>query len=44
MRKNIEITIDLTKENEEVWKQIDEIVCKLNKIDKPWYKRLFSWL
>jgi hypothetical protein len=43
MKKNIEITIDLTKENEEIWEQINEASDALKKIRKPWYKRLFSW-
>lgn len=43
MKKNIEIIIDLSKDEKEIWEQINKAEALLNKLRKPWYKRLFSW-
>lgn len=37
----VNITIDLTRSQAQIWKQIEEASKVINK--KPWYKRLFSW-
>lgn len=39
--KKIDITIDLTQEEDKIWKQIDKAEKKIN--NTPWYKRIFSW-
>ena len=45
MKKQIEIVIDLTKSEKEIWEQINEASRELKKLGqkKPWYKRIFSW-
>lgn len=43
MKKQIEIIIDLTTCEENIWEQIHESHVKIAKIKKPWYKRLLSW-
>lgn len=43
MKKRIEIIIDLTACEENIWEQIYESHVKIAKIKKPWYKRLLSW-
>lgn len=44
MNNKISIVIDLTKNAEDVWKQIDAATEIINKMEKkPWYKRIVSW-
>ena len=41
MKKQITITIDLTKSTEEIFEQIEKAKTEINK--KPWWKRIFCW-
>ena len=39
--KKIDITIDLTQDDDKIWKQIDKAEKKIKHM--PWYKKIFPW-